>query len=73
MKVAYLIAALVFALGLGLLIWGASSTAEVTFLGLTFHPRIAKGVGVITMIFSVITFLAAFGGSEPSSHVERRK
>ena len=73
MKVAYLIAALVFALGLGLLIWGASSTAEVTLLGLTFHPRIAKGVGVITMIFSVITFLAAFGGSEPPSHVERRR
>ena len=73
MKVAYLIAALVFALGLGLLIWGASSTAEMTLLGVTFHPRIAKGVGVITMIFSVITFLAAFGNSQPPSHVERRR
>jgi hypothetical protein len=45
MKVSYVIAVLIFALGLGLLIWGTASTDEVTLLGVTFHPRLAKGVG----------------------------
>ena len=72
MKVAYLIAALIFALGIGLLIFGVSGSEDVTLLGLTFHPRIARGAGVIAMIFSVITFLAVWGSSQPSSHSGRK-
>lgn len=72
MKVAYVIATLIFALGIGLLIFGTSGSEDVTLLGLTFHPRIAKGMGVIAMIFSIITFLAAWGSSQPPSNVGRR-
>jgi hypothetical protein len=72
MKVPYLIALLIFALGLGLLIWGTTGSAEVSLLGVTVHPRIGKGLGIIGMIFSVITFLAVWGSSQPPSHAERR-
>ncbi len=66
MKVAYLIVAgLIFALGLGLLFWDTSGTSEVTLLGATFHPRVAKRLGIIAMIFSVITFRAALGNVRP--------
>jgi hypothetical protein len=73
MKLSFLIAALTFALGIGLLIFGASSNAEVTLVGITFHPRIAKGAGIIVMIFSVITLLVAYGSSLPSKQAERRR
>jgi len=65
MKTPYLIVLLVFALGLGLLIWGSSSGTEVTLLGLTVHPRIGRAVGIISMIFSVIAFLAVWGSTQP--------
>lgn len=73
MKLSFLIAALTFALGIGLLIFGASSNAEVTLIGVTFYPRIAKGAGIIVMIFSVISFLVAWGSSLPSSPADRRR
>jgi len=67
----YLIPAVIFALGLGLLIFGVANTTEMTFLGITFHPRLGKGLGIIAMIFSAITFLAIFGNAQPSTRVER--
>jgi hypothetical protein len=73
MKFSFLIAALIFALGVGLLIFGVSINAEVTLVGMTFHPRIAKGAGIIVMIFSVIAFLVAYGSSLPPNRVERRR
>lgn len=73
MKLSFLIAALAFALGVGLLIFGTSSNAEVTLIGITFHPRIAKGAGIIVMIFSIIAFLAAWGSSLPPNHAGRRR
>jgi hypothetical protein len=42
-------------------------------LGVTVPPRIAKGLGIIVMIFSVITFLAAFGDFQRSHRVEHQK
>jgi hypothetical protein len=73
MKLSFLITALVFALGIGLLIFGVSSNADVTLIGVTFHPRIAKGLGIIVMIFSVISFLVAYGSSLPPGRVDRRR
>jgi hypothetical protein len=73
MKIPYLMTAFAFALGLGLLIWGTSSNHEVTLLGVTFHPRLAKGVGLLTALLSVITFLAVFGNSLPQTEAERRR
>jgi hypothetical protein len=72
MKVSYVIAALICALGFGLIIWGTASTDAVTLLGATFHPRLAKGVGVFGMIAGVITFLGLFGASLPPRPAGRR-
>ncbi|MEW6300449.1 MAG: hypothetical protein AB1671_22380 [Thermodesulfobacteriota bacterium] len=72
MRIPYIIALVIFALGLGLLVFGTTGTNEVTLFGLTFHPRIAKGVGIITMIFSAIAFLAAFGHAQSPTHAERK-
>ncbi len=72
MKLSFLIAVLTFALGIGLLIFGAAHSAEVTLVGMAFHPRIAKGAGIIVMIFSVISFLVAWGSSLPPNRAERR-
>lgn len=72
MRIPYIIAAVIFALGLGLLIFGTVGTEEVTLLGLTIHPRLAKGVGIITLIFSAIALLAAFGHSQPPTQAERK-
>jgi hypothetical protein len=71
MKLSYVIAALVFFLGIGLVAFGMSSTDEIAFLGTSFHPRIAKGAGVIVTIFSIIAFLAAWGGSDGPQQVSR--
>ncbi|MGH7964488.1 MAG: hypothetical protein ACRERD_22195 [Candidatus Binatia bacterium] len=66
-KALYFMAAMAFALGLGLLLFGMSGSAEVTLFGMTLHPRPAKGVGIIAMIFSAIMFVAVFGSSQLSS------
>jgi hypothetical protein len=73
MKVSYLIALLIFVLGIGLLILGTSQGEEVALLGLTFHPRIAKGLGIIAMIFSAIALLVAYGSSLPSNQASHEK
>jgi len=67
----YLVPAVIFALGLGLLIFGVTNTTEMTVLGVTFHPRLGKGLGVIAMILSAITFLAIFGNAQPPSRAGR--
>jgi hypothetical protein len=65
-NIAYAIATLVLLLGLGLLAIGASATHEqLTLLGLTFHTHLARGMGIVSVIFSVVTFLVAYGSSLP--------
>jgi uncharacterized membrane protein YedE/YeeE len=73
MKVSYVIAALIFALGIGLLMVGTSGSEEVTLLGLKVSRHIARGMGIIAMIFSAIAVLVAYGSSLPSNPAERRK
>lgn len=72
MRFPYFVALFIFVLGLGLLIFGTTGTEHITLLGMTFHPRIAKGVGIIIMIFSAVAFLAAFGSAQAPTQVERR-
>ena len=62
MKLMYFVALGVFMFGLALLLYSTASGGEVNLLGLPVHSRITKGIGVITMIFSVIMFLAVYGG-----------
>jgi hypothetical protein len=62
MKLMYGVTLSVFILGLALLTYSTASGEEVHIFGLIMHSRILRGLGIITVIFSVITFLAAFGG-----------
>jgi hypothetical protein len=62
MKLMYFVALSVFMLGLALQTYSTASGEEVNIFGLIPHSRILRGLGVITVIFSAITFLAAFGG-----------
>jgi hypothetical protein len=73
MKVSYIVALLIFALGIGLLIAGNTKSDEMVLLGVTMSAHIVKGSGIIAMIFSVITLLVAFGSSLPASPAGRRK
>ena len=62
MKLMYVVALGAFVLGLALLLHSTGGENEVDLLGLVVHSRVLRGLGVIMVIFSVITFLAAFGG-----------
>jgi len=59
----YLIAAMVFALGLGLLIFSMLGSDKVTLCGVILSPRHAKGIGIIAMLFGTILIFAVFGSS----------
>jgi len=72
-KVAYGIAALIFALGIGLLMVGTAGSEEVTLLGLRVSRHIARGMGIIAVIFSAIAVLVAYGSSLPPGQPGRRK
>lgn len=74
MKLMYVVALGVFMFGLALLIYSTANEGDINLLGLVVHSRITKGIGVITMIFSVITFLAVYGGlgTEPPQDKPRR-
>jgi len=73
MKLSFLLAALILMAGIGLLILGATDSAEVTLLGVAFQPQLAKGAGIIAVIFSLIAFLIAWGSSLKPHPVERRR
>ena len=73
MKIGFLITALIAAIGAYFLILSASDSAQVSLLGLTFHPSVARGVGIISLILSLVAGLVAYGSSLPPSHVERRR
>ena len=62
MKLMYVVALSVFVLGIALLTYSTASGEEVNIFGLVMRSQILRGLGIITVIFSAITFLAAFGG-----------
>lgn len=71
MKPMYVVALGVFLCGLALLSYSAVNEGEMNILGLTVHTRITRGIGVISMIFSVITFLAVYGGLDTAPPQEK--
>lgn len=71
MKPMYVVAMGVFLFGLALLSYSTANEGELDILGLTVHTRITKGIGVISMIFSVITFLAVYGGLDTAPPREK--
>jgi len=70
MKLSYLLATLIFAVGLGALIFGVTGSEEVSLFGAHIHPRIGKGIGIMAMIASVIVFLTAFGSDSSPTRAE---
>ena len=73
MKLMYVVALSVFLLGLALLTYSTVSDEGVNSLGLIAHSQILRGLGVIATIFSVITFLVAFGGTGAPPPQEKSK
>jgi hypothetical protein len=64
---------LLAAFGIWMLSVGTSQSEEVVLLGLTVPTRIAKGMGIIAVIFSATAALIAYGSALPSSPAGRRK
>ena len=50
MKNGFIIAAVIAVIGIYLITLGASDTEHVSLLGLTFHPSVARGVGIFGII-----------------------
>jgi hypothetical protein len=73
MKLMYGVALSVFLIGLTLLTYSTASGEEVNIFGLIVYSQILSGLGIIMMIFSVITFLAAFGGINTLPHEKSRQ
>ena len=71
MKLSYVVATIILLLGVVLLVFGVSDSEHVSFLGMSLHTRIAKGIGIVGMILGIIAFMVAYGGSLPSNRVER--
>jgi hypothetical protein len=71
MKLLYVVALSVFVLGIALLTYSTASGEEVNIFGLVVRSQILRGLGIITVIFSVITFLAAYDGLGPAPPQEK--
>jgi hypothetical protein len=72
MKLMYVVALSVFILGLALITYSTASGEKVHIFGLIVRLQILRGVGLIMMIFSVITFLAVYGGMSAAPHEKSR-
>jgi hypothetical protein len=64
---------LLAAFGIWLLRVGTSQSQEVMLLGLMVPIRVAKGMGIIAVIFSATAVLIAYGSALPCRPAERRK
>jgi hypothetical protein len=73
MKQMYVVALSVFLIGLALLTYSTQSGDVANIFGLIVYSQTLRGLGVIMMIFSVITFLAAFGGMNTLPHEKSRE
>lgn len=72
MKLTYIVAVLISLVGISLLVFGVSDSEQVSLFGLLLHTRVAKGVGIVSMILGIIAFMVAYGASQPPSRLERR-
>jgi hypothetical protein len=73
MKLGYAVALLIAAGGVCLIILSVSESEHVSLLGLTFHPSVARGAGLISLLLSLVAGLVAYGSSLPPGPVERRR
>lgn len=73
MKIGLVIAVLIAAIGIYLVTLGVTSDESISLLDVTFHPSVARGVGIISLVVSLVVGLVAYGSSLPPSAVERRQ
>jgi hypothetical protein len=73
MKIGFIIAAVIAVIGIYLITLSVSDSEHVSLLGLTMHPSVARGVDIVSLLLSLVSFLVAYGSSLPPSHVERRR
>lgn len=72
MKIAYVVAVFMSLLGVGLLTFSVAEGEYISLLGIPLHARVAKGVGIVTILLGIIAFMVAYGGSLPPSQARRR-
>lgn len=72
MKSLYVIPLLISVLGIGLLVAGATSDANMSVLGMALSSLLVKRIGLIVFIMSGIGFLAVYGSTLPPLRSERR-
>jgi hypothetical protein len=73
MKIGFIIAALIAAIGVYLFMLSTSDSEHISLLGLTLHHSVVRGIGLISLIVSLVAGLVAYGSSLPPSHVEQRR
>ncbi|HXG20217.1 MAG TPA: hypothetical protein VNN62_14225 [Methylomirabilota bacterium] len=71
MKITYGVAVVVLLFGLWLLTFGMSDGEQTSLLGLTFNTQLGRGIGIVSIIFSIIAFLVAYGSSLPPARTNR--
>jgi hypothetical protein len=72
-KLSYVVAVLVSIVGVYLLFFGVSDSEHLSVLGMPMHARVAKGVGIISLLLGIIAFMVAYGGSLPPGRAEHRR
>ena len=65
MRRIYVIPLLIFALGLGLIMYSTSGGTSISIFGFDVVIQVVRGVGLIAIIASAIAFLAAYGSTIP--------
>jgi hypothetical protein len=65
MRRRYVIPLLLFALGLGLVMYSTSGGASISIFGFNVVIQVVRGVGIIAIISSAIAFLVTYGNTIP--------
>lgn len=73
MKAGVIVAVLVAAIGTYFIMLGTANSEFVSLFGLSFHPSVARGIGIVSLVVSLVVGLVAYGSSLPESTVERRQ
>jgi len=72
-KASYIIAVLVSIFGFYLLFFSVADHEYIELVGISLHTRIAKGIGLISLLVGTIAFMVAYGSSLPPRQVERHQ
>ena len=68
MRRIYVMPLVLFALGLGLVMYSTAGGSSISIFGFDVVIQVVRGVGLIAIIASAIAFLAAYGSTIPPKH-----